>query len=247
MPVLLVTGGSRGIGAAAARLAARDGWDVAVNYVHDAKAARAVVAEVEAAGRKALAIQADVSDARSIEPMFDAVEERLGPLQGLVNSAGRTGRASTLAKADPQDIVKTVDLNVTALILVTHEAVRRMATDQGGKGGCIVNLSSGAATLGSPNDFVWYAATKGAVDSFTIGLSREVGHVGIRVNAVSPGLIETDIHADAGQPDRVSVMAPQIPMRRAGSAEEAAEPIVWLLSEKASYVTGAILRVAGGR
>lgn len=247
MAVLLVTGGSRGIGAAVARMAAARGWDVAVNYRRNRAAAEAVVAEVEAAGRRGAAVRGDLADPAQVAPLFDAAEAALGRLGGLVNSAGRTGFASPLVDSDPEEIRRTVDLNVTGLILATREAIRRMARSRGGEGGAIVNVSSAAATLGSTGEFVWYAATKGAVDIFTEGVCREVATDGIRVNAVQPGLILTEIHAAAGKPERVEALAPRIPIKRAGSPEEVAEAILWLLSDAASYVTGANIRVAGGR
>ena len=243
MPIVLVTGGSRGIGAAVCRLAARDGWDVSVNYTSDASAAAEVVAVVEAAGRRAVAIKADVSDPAEVELLFEETEKALGPIDGLVNSAGITGLVSPLAEARAETIARTMDINVNGTLYCCREAARRMST----RGGAIVNLSSAAANLGSPGEFVWYAASKGAVDSLTIGLSKELGPQGIRVNAVAPGLIETDIHASAGAPERVARLVPLVPLGRSGSAEETAEPIVWLLSPAASYVTGSVIRVAGGR
>lgn len=245
--VLLVTGGSRGIGAAVCRLAARDGWDVAVNYGADAAAAAEVVAAVEAAGRRALALQGDVADAGAVATLFEKTEAALGPLDALVNSAGITGRISPLADSDLDEIRRTVDINVNGTLYCCREAVRRLARSRGGRGGSIVNLSSAAATIGSAGEFVWYAASKGAVDSLTIGLSKEVGPEGVRVNAVAPGLIETEIHATAGDAGRVARLLPGVPLQRSGTAEETAEPIVWLLSEAASYVSGTILRVTGGR
>jgi len=245
--VLLVTGGSRGIGAATAKLTAARGWTVAVNYVDAKDRADALVAEIETAGGRAAAFKADIGDPHQIAPLFDAVEQSLGPLTGLVNSAGRVGRSSPLSDCDPGDVVRTIELNLIGLILATREAVRRMARSRGGAGGAIVNLSSAAATLGSSGEFVWYAASKGGVDIFTEGVAREVAADGIRINAVSPGMIETEIHASAGDPGRVARIAPMLPMKRAGSPEEVAEAILWLLSDAASYVTGANIRVAGGR
>jgi NAD(P)-dependent dehydrogenase (short-subunit alcohol dehydrogenase family) len=245
--ILLVTGASRGIGAAVARQAAREGYRVAINYVSDAAAAEKAVAAVEKAGSKALAVKADVSRADEVKRLFEEIDKKLGRLTHLVNNAGIVGRSSRLDAADPAMIRQVIDLNVTGAILVAREAVRRMSTMHGGEGGAIVNLSSAAATLGSPGEFTWYAASKGAIDSFTLGLARELAKEGVRVNAVSPGLIETDIHASGGEPNRVARMGPLIPMSRAGSADEVAEAILWLLSDKASYVTGANIRVAGGR
>jgi NAD(P)-dependent dehydrogenase (short-subunit alcohol dehydrogenase family) len=245
--ILLVTGASRGIGAAVALAAAREGYRVAINYVSDRKAAEKVAAEIEKAGSKALIVKADVAREDEIKRLFEEIDQKLGRLTHLVNNAGIVGRSSRLDAADPAMIKQVIDLNVTGAILVAREAVKRMSTAHGGEGGSIVNLSSAAATLGSPGEFTWYAASKGAIDSFTLGLARELAKEGVRVNAVSPGLIETDIHAAGGEPNRVARMGPLIPMSRAGSADEVAEAILWLLSDKASYVTGANIRVAGGR
>ena len=247
MPAVLVTGGSRGIGAAVARLAATRGYDVCVNYMSNEEAAEAVVAAVEAEGRKGCAIHADVANPMQVEQLFEQASSALGPITGLVNSAGLTGPSGTLSETTVAAIERVINVNVLGTILCSREALRWMARSAGGAGGAIVNLSSVAAEIGSPGEFVWYAATKGAVDSFTVGLAREVGDDGVRVNAVAPGLIETDIHETAGKPNRAQEMAPAVPMRRPGSAEEAAEPILWLLSEAASYVTGAVIRVSGGR
>jgi NAD(P)-dependent dehydrogenase (short-subunit alcohol dehydrogenase family) len=245
--ILLVTGASRGIGAAVALAAAREGYRVAINYVSDHKAAEKVAAAIEKAGSQALIVKADVAREAEINRLFEEIDKKLGRLTHLVNNAGIVGRVSRLGAADPAMIRQVIDLNVTGAILVAREAVRRMSTAHGGEGGAIVNLSSAAATLGSPGEFTWYAASKGAIDSFTLGLARELAKDGVRVNAVSPGLIETDIHASGGEPDRVARMGPLIPMQRAGTADEVAEAILWLLSDKASYVTGANIRVAGGR
>jgi len=245
--VLLITGAGRGIGAATARLAAARGYDIAVNYTSNAKAAEAVAADVERAGARAVAIKADVAQEADVERLFAETERRLGPLWGLVNNAGIVGRASRLDAADAETIKTVLDINVLGAFLCARAAVRRLSTKHGGKGGVIVNVSSGAATLGSPGDFVWYAASKAAVDTLTIGLAREVAREGIRVNAVAPGLVDTDIHGATGILDRVATMAPNIPLGRAGTAEEIAETILFLLSDASSYVTGAVLRVAGGR
>lgn len=248
MSVLVVTGGSRGIGAAVARLAARDGWDVAVNYARDKAAAEQVVAEVRAVGRKAAAIQGDMATEGDVQGLFEAAAALLGRIGGVVNNAGVTGApAGRLADASADKIERVVALNVTGALLVAREAARVLSTARGGRGGAIVNVSSVAATLGAPGEYVWYAASKGAIDSLTIGLARELASEGVRVNAVQPGLIETDIHAAGGQPDRLARLASSIPVGRAGTAEEVAETIVWLLSDAASYVTGANLRVSGGR
>lgn len=246
--VLIVTGGSRGIGAATARLAAKSGWDVAVNYARDKAAADGVVAEVQAAGRRAAAIQGDVAIEDDVLALFETAAALLGRVGGVVNNAGAVGSpAGPLADASAGMIGRIVGLNVTGALLVAREAARRMSTSRGGQGGAIVNLSSIAASLGAPNEYVWYAATKGAVDSMTAGLSKELAGQGVRVNAVSPGLIDTDIHASGGQPDRLARLGPSVPIGRPGTAEEVAEAIVWLLSDAASYVTGANLRVGGGR
>jgi NAD(P)-dependent dehydrogenase (short-subunit alcohol dehydrogenase family) len=245
--VLLITGASRGIGAATARLAAERGYDVAVNYTSNAKAAEAVVADCERAGARAVAIQADVAREMEVERLFSETERRLGPLRGLVNNAGIVGRASRLDGADVATIQSVIDINVLGAFLCARAAVRRLSTKHRGRGGAIVNVSSGAATLGSPNEFIWYAASKAAVDTLTIGLAREVAREGIRVNAVAPGLVDTDIHDATGVPDRLATMAPNIPLGRAGTPEEVAETILFLLSDASSYVTGAVLRVAGGR
>lgn len=245
--ILLVTGGSRGIGAATARAAGREGYRVIVNYVSDEKAAHDVVSGIEKAGGKAEAIKADVGRDEDIARLFETIEKKFGRLTHLVNNAGIIGRAGPLADADPATMRKVIDLNVTGAILVAREAVKQMSTAHGGKGGSIVNVSSMAAALGAPGEYTWYAASKGAIDSFTVGLAREVAKEGVRVNAVSPGLIETDIHAAGGQPDRLQRLAHLTPIGRAGSAEEVAAAILWLLSDEASYVTGSNVRVSGGR
>lgn len=245
--VLLITGGSRGIGAATARAAAREGYAVAINYANDAGAAERVVADIKAEGGRAVAIKADVARDDEITKMFVAAEKEFGQLTHLVNNAGIVGRASTFLEADPAMMREVIDLNVTGAILVAQQAVRRISTAHGGKGGAIVNTSSMAATLGGPGEYIWYAASKGAIDSFTVGLAREVVKQGIRVNAVSPGLIDTDIHAAGGQPDRLERLAHLTPMGRAGKAEEVAATILWLLSDQASYITGTNVRVSGGR
>ena len=245
--VILITGAGRGIGAATARLAAARGYDVAVNFAFNAKAAEGVVADAERAGARAVVIQADVAQEAEVERLFAETERRLGPLWGLVNNAGIVGRASRLDAADAATIKAVIDLNVVGAFLVARAAVRRLSSAHGGKGGVIVNVSSGAATLGSPGDFIWYAASKAAVDTLTIGLAREVAREGIRVNAVAPGLVDTEIHDSTGIPDRVAAMSPNIPLGRAGTPAEIAETILFLLSDASSYVTGAVLRVAGGR
>lgn len=245
--VLIVTGGSRGIGAAVCRLAARDGWDVAVNYAGNKAAAEAVAADVRAAGRKAAVIQGDMSKEADVIALFETAEAELGPVTGLAANAGITGKITKVADMTAAAMQDVVGLNVVGLMIQNREAVRRMSTKLGGSGGVIVNTSSIAARLGSPNEFTHYAASKGAVDSWTRGIAREVAGEGVRVCAVAPGMIDTDIHATAGAPDRAARLGSTVPIGRAGSAEEVAETIVWLLSDKASYTGGAILEVSGGR
>jgi NAD(P)-dependent dehydrogenase (short-subunit alcohol dehydrogenase family) len=245
---LIVTGGSRGIGAATARLAAAAGWDVAVNYARDEAAAEQVANEVRALGRKATAIRGDMALEADVVRLFETACAQLGRIGGVVNNAGVTGApAGSLADASGDMLEQVIALNVTGALLVAREAARMLSTSRGGSGGSVVNVSSIAASLGSPGEFVWYATSKGAIDSLTIGLARELAPQGVRVNAVSPGLIATEIHAAGGQPDRLARLAPSVPMGRAGTAEEVAETIVWLLSDAASYVTGANIRVGGGR
>ena len=245
--ILIVTGGSRGIGAATCRLAARRGYAVVVNYNRDAAAAAAVVAEIEGAGGTAIAIQADVAREAEIKRLFAETDTRLGRVTHLVNNAGITGRGQRLDVVEAATLEAVFDLNILGCFLCAREAVRRMSTAHGGSGGVIVNLSSAAATLGSPGEYIWYAASKGAIDTMTIGLSKEVAREGIRVNAVAPGLILTEIHASSGEPGRVDRLTPMVPAGRAGTAEEVAETILFLLSDASSYVTGAVFRVSGGR
>ncbi|MGD9509043.1 MAG: SDR family oxidoreductase [Geminicoccaceae bacterium] len=241
--VLLVTGASRGIGAAIARLAARDGWDVGVNYVANEARANAIVAAVEAAGRRAVAIRADVSVEAEAVRLFMECEARLGPLGGLVNNAGVITAYGRVDALSGEALQRNFAVNTVAYFLCAREAVRRLSTRHGGSGGVIVNVSSRAASMGMPGEYVHYAASKAAVNALTTGLALEVAAEGIRVASVSPGLIDTEIQ----MPDRFARIAPTTPMRRAGSAEEVAEAVVWLLSDKASYVTGADLLVTGGR
>ncbi len=245
--VLIVTGGSRGIGAATSVRAAEDGWDVAVNYERDAESAARIAERVRAAGRRATTIQADVTREDEVLRLFAETGSALGPVQGLVTSAGTTGLATRVETMSVDEMHRVFNLNVIGLMLCCREAVRHMSTARGGSGGAIVNLASAASRLGGPNEFVHYAASKGAVDSFTLGLAREVAPEGVRVNAVSPGMIDTEIHAAAGLPDRAAKAAPSIPMRRVGSAEEVAEAVIWLLGDGASYCAGTIVDITGGR
>ena len=248
---LLITGASRGIGAATARLAAARGWDVAINYRQDEAAAQAVAAEVRALGRRAVLLQADVAVEAQAVAMFAHLDRLAGadcaPLGGLVNNAGVVDVAARVDEMGGARIQRMFAVNVFSALWCAREAVRRLSTRHGGAGGVIVNLSSAAARLGSPGQYVDYAAAKAAVDTFTLGLAREVAAEGLRVNAVRPGIIETDIHASGGQPERAAQLGPQVPMQRAGTAEEVAQAIVWLLSDEASYTTGSIVDVAGGR
>ena len=244
---VLITGASRGIGAATAWLCAQRGWAVAVNYTSDAAAAKSVVERIEAAGGKALAVQADVADEAQVLTMFETLDRALPPLFGLVNNAGVVDRPSRVDVMSLQRLQRMFAINVFGTFMCTREAVKRLSTRHGGTGGAIVNLTSVAARLGAPAQYVDYAAAKGAIDSFTVGLAKEVALEGIRVNAVRPGIIATDIHASGGQPDRAREMAPMVPVQRAGSAEEVAEAIVWLLSDASSYTTASIIDVTGGR
>ncbi len=245
--VLLVTGASRGIGAATARLAAQAGWAVAVNFAANAAAADEVVDAIRAGGGRAIAVQADVADEAQVLRMFEAVDATLGRLTGLVNNAGVVDVTARLDQMSVARWRRMFDINVIGSFLCAREAVRRMSTRHGGAGGAIVNLSSAASRLGSPGQYLDYAAAKGAIDAFTIGLAREVAAEGIRVNAVRPGLIETDIHASGGLPDRVRDLQHLVPMQRGGTADEVAQAIVWLLSDAASYTTLSLLDVSGGR
>jgi NAD(P)-dependent dehydrogenase (short-subunit alcohol dehydrogenase family) len=245
--VLLVTGGSRGIGAATALLAARKGYAVAVNYTRSEAAAQDLVRTIRAAGGRAEAIPGDVADEAQVLALFQEVDGKLGRLTALVNNAGIVDRAARVDEMDLQRLKRMFDVNVFGSMLCAREAVRRMSTRHGGRGGAIVNVSSAAARLGAPGQYVDYAASKGAIDTFTIGLAKEVAAEGIRVNAVRPGLIETEIHASGGLPNRVRDLAHLVPMQRGGSAEEVAQAIVWLLSPEASYTTMSLLDVSGGR
>ena len=244
---VLVTGGGRGIGAATSWLAAQRGWAVAVNYTHGSAAAQAMVARIREAGGTALALQADVSDEAQVLAMFDAIDKGLPPLGALVNNAGVVDVQARVDVMTAKRWQRMFAINVFGSFVCAREAVKRMSTSHGGRGGCIVNLSSAAARLGAPGQYVDYAAAKGAIDVFTMGLAKEVALEGIRVNAVRPGIIATELHASGGTPDRAKQMAPMVPMQRAGSAEEVAEAIVWLMSEQSSYTTGAVIDVTGGR
>ena len=246
-PVLLITGASRGIGAATARLAAQQGWAVAVNYAHNVSAAAEVVTQIQAAGGTALAIQADVGDEAQILRMFAEVDDKLGRLSGLVNNAGVVDVTAKVQDMSWARWERMMRINVLGAFACAREAVRRMSTAHGGLGGSIVNVSSAAARLGSPHQYVDYAAAKGAIDSMTLGLAKEVAAEGIRVNAVRPGLIETDIHASGGLPNRVRDLQHLVPMQRGGTAEEVAQAIVWLLSDAASYTTMSFIETSGGR
>ena len=245
--LVLITGGSRGIGAATALLAARQGYAVAVNYAANAQAADEVVRQIRLAGGRAMAVQADVANEAQVLAMFEKIDAQWGRLSALVNNAGVVDKTTRVDAITLQRLQRMFEINVFGSFICAREAVRRMSTRHGGAGGAIVNVSSVAARLGGPGQYVDYAAAKGAIDTFTIGLAKEVAAEGIRVNAVRPGIIDTDIHASGGLPDRAREMAPQVPMQRPGSAEEVAEAIVWLLGDGASYTTGAFLDVTGGR
>lgn len=245
--VLLITGGSRGIGAATALLAARRGYAVAVNYASQPLAADEVVRAIRAEGGTAITVQADVGDEAQVVAMFAKVDAELGRLTALVNNAGVVDVQARVDQMSVARLERMLRINVIGSFVCAREAVRRMSTRHGGAGGVIVNLSSAAARLGGPGQYVDYAASKGAIDTFTLGLAKEVADEGIRVNAVRPGLIDTDIHASGGQPGRAAELAPGVPMKRVGSAQEVAEAIVWLLSPESSYTTATVLDVTGGR
>jgi NAD(P)-dependent dehydrogenase (short-subunit alcohol dehydrogenase family) len=245
--VLIVTGGARGIGAATARLAAAQGYAVAVNYRSDRASADAVVAEIVGAGGTAIAVSGDVASEQEVVRLFTTVDRQLGPLDALVNNAGILETQARLDAMDGARLQRVLATNVIGSLLCAREAVRRMSTARGGAGGAIVNLSSVAARLGAPNEYLDYAASKGAIDTMTIGLAKEVAGEGIRVNAVRPGIIYTDIHARGGEPGRVDRLKGTVPMGRGGTPEEVAQAILWLLSDAAAYVTGTIIDVTGGR
>ncbi len=246
-PIMLITGGSRGIGAATALAAAQAGYAVAVNYHSNSLAADEVVRSIRESGGQAIALQADVSREDEVMAMFARIDAKWGPLAALVNNAGVVDVSSRVDGMSVARLSRMLNTHVLGSFVCAREAVLRMSTRHGGSGGAIVNLSSAASKLGSPGQYVDYAACKGAIDTFTIGLAKEVAAEGIRVNAVRPGIIETDIHASGGEPDRAQRLAPQVPMQRPGSAQEVANAILWLLSSEASYCTGALLDVGGGR
>jgi NAD(P)-dependent dehydrogenase (short-subunit alcohol dehydrogenase family) len=246
-PVTIVTGGGRGIGAATAVALARAGHDVAVGYRDDERAAAAVIGRASAAGARCVAIRADVTREEDVVELFAAAAERLGPVTGLVNNAGTSGRIGDLADTAVATIRQVIDVNLLGAVLCARRAAQVMPARLGGRGGAIVNVSSAAATLGSPREYVHYAAAKAGVEAFTIGLAKELAGDGIRVNAVAPGIIHTGIHAAGGDPGRPDRMAREIPLGRAGEPEEIAPAIVWLLGPDAGYVTGAVIRIAGGR
>lgn len=245
--VMIVTGGSRGIGAAIARQAAARGYDVCISYVNNRSAADAVVEDIVSAGGRAIAVPCDVASEPDILRLFDTADRELGTVTALVNNAGVLERHMRVEDMDAGRLLRILNTNVIGSFLCAREAVRRMSTRHGGTGGAIVNLSSVAAKLGAPEEYVDYAASKGAIDSFTIGLAKEVAADGIRVNAVRPGVIYTDIHASGGEPGRVDRIASVVPMKRGGHAAEVAAAVLWLLSDEASYVTGSFIDVTGGR
>jgi NAD(P)-dependent dehydrogenase (short-subunit alcohol dehydrogenase family) len=245
--IVLITGGGRGIGRATALKAAAKGYSVVVNYTRNKQAAADVVNEIKASGGRALAMQADISKEEEVVTLFEEVDETFGRITALVNNAGILEKQSVVADMDAACLQRIFATNVIGTFLCAREAVKRMAKKYGGNGGVIVNISSKAAAHGSPFEYVDYAATKGAVDTFTVGLAKEVAAEGIRVNAVRPGVIETEIHASGGEPGRVARIAPSLPMQRGGTADEVADAIMWLLSDESSYVTGALIDVTGGR
>ncbi|AXV76260.1 MULTISPECIES: SDR family oxidoreductase [Ralstonia solanacearum species complex] len=244
---IVITGGSRGIGRATAVLCAQRGWSVAIQYRGNRQAADETLGLVDQAGGQALVVQGDVSSEPDVMALFDAAQDRFGVLHGVVNNAGIVAPAQDVADMSAQRLRTMFETNVLGAFLVAREAARRLSTARGGAGGSLVNVSSAAARLGSPHEYVDYAASKGAVDTMTLGLARELGREGVRVNAVRPGLIDTEIHASGGQPDRARRLGAATPMGRPGTAGEVAETIVWLLSDAASYVTGALLDCSGGR
>jgi NAD(P)-dependent dehydrogenase (short-subunit alcohol dehydrogenase family) len=245
--VVIITGGGRGIGAATARLAASRGYAVCVNYLNNRDAAEGIVAEIKRAGARALAVAGDVASEPDVVRLFETAEKTLGPVTALVNNAGTVGKQMRVEQMDAERLARVFAVNVIGSFLCAREAVRRMSTTSGGRGGAIVNVSSGAARLGSPGEYVDYAATKGALDTMTIGLAKEVAAEGIRVNAVRAGYIYTEFHALGGEPGRVDRVKQYVPLKRGGRPEEVANAILWLLSEEASFSTGTFLDVTGGR
>lgn len=245
--VLLITGAGRGIGAATARLAARRGYRVCVNYLRDSRAANAVVSSIEAAGGAAIAVAADVAKQADVERLFETCDKSLGTLSGLVNNAAILEQQMRVEAMTGDRLQRVFATNVFGAFACAREAVRRMSTSKGGRGGTIVNVSSAASRLGSPGEYVDYAASKAAVDTLTVGLAKEVAEEGIRVNAVRPGVIYTEMHASGGEPGRVDRVKAAVPMRRGGTAEEVARAILWLLSNDSSYTTGSFIDVSGGR
>lgn len=246
-PIVLITGGGRGIGAATALQAARRGYAVAINYARQADTAQALVRRIEAGGGRAIAVQADVGEEAQVLDMYAQVDAKLGRITALVNNAGIVDAKARLDEMSVARLERMMRINVVGAFVCAREAVKRMSTRHGGAGGVIVNVSSAAARLGSPDQYIDYAASKGAIDTLTTGLAKEVAGEGIRVNGVRPGLIDTEIHASGGMPDRAFQLAPTVPMKRTGTADEVANGIVWLLSPEASYVTGATIDISGGR
>ncbi len=244
--IMLVTGGSRGIGAAIARLGARRGFDLCVNYVSAVDEAEGIANEAIALGVRAMTFQADTSDEKQVITMFEAIDQKLGAVTAVVNNAGITGGFSRVDDVNVEMLRRVMDVNITGCFIVAREAVKRMSSKYGGNGGAIVNVSSGASKTGSPGEYVHYAASKGAIDAMTIGLAREVAAEGIRVNAVNPAIIDTDIHAAGGYPDRFSEKGATLPMGRGGTPEEVAASVLWLLSDESSFTTGACLPLMGG-
>ena len=246
-PLILITGGSRGVGAATARLAAAQGYDVAISYINNEAAALGVVADVQALGRRALAIRADSADPEQVAHLFRAIDDTFGRIDVLVNNAAIIALQSRFEDLDVARMQRIFAINAIGPMLCAQQAVKRMSFRHSGNGGSVINVSSGAARLGSPNEYVDYAASKGALETFTIGLSKEVAREGIRVNCIRPGHIYTDMHASGGEPGRVDRVKANLPMQRGGQPEEVAQAISWLLSDSASYVTGSFLELAGGR
>lgn len=246
-PIALITGGSRGIGAATALLLSQQGWDVVVSYRSEADAADSVVKQCRQAGGRSLAVRADIADPNQITKLFETVDAELGVIRALINNAGVVDVAQRVEDISAERLQRMFAINVTGTFLCAGQAVRRMSTRYGGSGGVIINVGSAASRLGSPGEYVDYAASKAAIDTLTIGLSKEVATEGIRVNCVRPGIIETDIHASGGQPNRATEKAPLIPVQRPGQVHEVASAIAWMCSEGASYTTGALLDVSGGR